>query len=76
EHRLDRTFHLADRILFFDQGRLVFDGTPLAFAQAAAKSEPEWQAFLSPITRHMLEKTNGSALPITVKEARSILRRV
>ncbi|GAA4707034.1 ABC transporter ATP-binding protein [Brevibacillus fulvus] len=73
EHRVDRCFHLADRILFFDQGRVAYDGSPRGFIQLAADSVPEWQNYLPPITRHFLKPSGGQRehVPITVKEARA-----
>jgi len=71
EHRLDRCFHLADRLLFFERGQLVFDGSPRGFAELACTSRDEWLTYLPPITRHLAAESAASPLPLTVKEARA-----
>lgn len=70
EHRLERCFHLADRIFLFEAGRVVFTGTPAEFASLCRRERQEWSRFLPPITRHFLEQ-QYPGLPLTVKEARS-----
>jgi energy-coupling factor transporter ATP-binding protein EcfA2 len=72
EHRLERCFHLADRILLFEQGTIRFDGTPRQFA-ATARSMPEWRRYLPPVAREMAERRQAGELPLTVREARSAL---
>ncbi|MGD8191715.1 ABC transporter ATP-binding protein [Brevibacillus ginsengisoli] len=71
EHRVERCFHLADRIILFDQGQVVFQGTPRDFVAQSEEQRTEWRRFIPPITRHFLEQ-NLEAQPITVKEARSL----
>ncbi len=84
EHRVERCFHLADRIILFEAGRVTFQGTPEAFAAMAMSEQLDWQHFLPPITRHFAnarllpaageaESGIGSTLPLTVKAARSLL---
>lgn len=70
EHRVERCFHLADRIVLFDKGRVVFQGTPRDFVSRCEK-QGEWRGFIPPITRHFMEQNLGDQ-PITVKEARSL----
>lgn len=69
EHRLDRCFHLADRLLLFEDGRITFDGSPASFLEEAKRHVP-WQQFLPPISRHFLTEQISDTIPITVKEAR------
>jgi len=70
EHRLERCFHLADRLLLFEQGRIAFDGTPRQFAAEALASKPEWMSYLPPVTRAMAGRVPHEQIPLTVKEAR------
>lgn len=73
EHRLERCFHLADRVYLFEQGSIVFDGSPRAFAKAARETKPEWLSFLPPVTRELAPHGEIKDLPITVREARSVV---
>jgi len=66
EHRVERCFHLADRVVVLDEGRVAFDGTP---AEMAAWSKGRRWVMVPPITRLFLDgKENG--VPLTVKEGR------
>lgn len=71
EHRLDRCFHLADRLVLFEQGEVRFDGTPRSFV-GQAREQPSWQRFVPPISRHFIEATDSADIPLTVKEARAL----
>jgi energy-coupling factor transporter ATP-binding protein EcfA2 len=73
EHRLERCFHLADRILLFERGRISFDGTPRQFAAIAMQSKTDWQSYLPPVTRELAGRLQSDRLPLTVREARSLL---
>lgn len=70
EHRVERCFHLADRIILFEAGRVVFQGTPQSFIESCQKDGRGWAQFLPPITRHFLEHNEPNP-PLTVKEARN-----
>lgn len=66
EQRLDRCFHLADRVVFMNRGEILHTG--------AAAESARWQArnslpFLPPVTRFFISL--GSAVtPLTVKDGR------
>lgn len=74
EHRLERCFHLADQVVFFDQGRISFQGTPREFVHQARDHRADLLDFLPPITHHFIDREETEELPLTVKEARSIMR--
>lgn len=69
EHRIERCFHFADRVVVLDEGRLLFNGTP---SQMASWSRGKPWVPLPPITRLFLER-NGAAPPLTVKQGRERL---
>ncbi|MCG2796482.1 MAG: energy-coupling factor transporter ATPase [Actinomycetia bacterium] len=70
EHRVERCFHFADRVIVLEKGRVAFSGTPAEMsAWAAGKS---W-APLPPITRLFLDR-DGADAPITVKQGRERVR--
>ncbi|MBN1289955.1 MAG: energy-coupling factor ABC transporter ATP-binding protein [Actinobacteria bacterium] len=67
EHRIEKCFHFADRVLVLDRGKLVFDGPPKELAGWSGGSG--WIP-LPPISE--LFSGNGSGdIPITVKEGRA-----
>jgi len=72
EQRIDRCFHLADRILFMEEGRLVFDGTPREFS---FWSKSRGMNFLPPVSDFFV-KAGCTNIPLTVKEGRMELRKV
>ncbi len=70
EHRVERCFHFADRVVVLDEGRVAFNGTPGEMSAWAA-GKP-W-APLPPITQLFLSM-NGADAPLTVKQGRERIR--
>jgi energy-coupling factor transport system ATP-binding protein len=70
EHRVERCFHFADRVIVLDEGRVTFSGTPQEMSSWAV-GKP-W-APLPPITRLFLDM-NGADAPLTVKQGRERIR--
>lgn len=66
EHRLDRCFHFADRVIMLDEGRVAFDGAPVEFAAWSREIE---SVPLPPITRLFLGNGKPDP-PLNVKEGR------
>ena len=66
EHRVERCFHFADRVVVLDGGRIAFAGTP---AEMASWSSGQRWVMLPPITRLFLDGAD-SVPPLTVKEGR------
>jgi len=66
EHRIERCFHFADRVIFLEKGSIAFDGTKHDYATWARgiKGAP-----LPPVTRLFLSVNDGIP-PLTVKEGR------
>ncbi|MDX9870913.1 MAG: ABC transporter ATP-binding protein [Clostridia bacterium] len=71
EQRLERCFHLADRIVVMSEGRIIHDSPDRAAAAAwaVAKDSP----FLPPLAR-LFAATGIQPLPLTVKEGRKALK--
>ena len=69
EQRLERCFHLADRILFMEKGSIVCEGKPQEVAQEIMKIDPQ---FLPPVAR-FFASLGVSPVPLTVKEGREFL---
>ncbi|SHK29034.1 ABC transporter ATP-binding protein [Paramaledivibacter caminithermalis] len=70
EQRIDRCFHLADRILFMEDARLVFDGKPKDFVFWCNSKNI---SFLPPVADFFV-KIGQEMIPFTVKEGRKQLK--
>ena len=70
EQRVDRCFHLADRVLFMEKSRLVTDTAPRELARHV---DPRHAPFLPPVTR-VFARCLPQTLPLSVKEGRDLLR--
>lgn len=71
EQRLERCFHLADRILVMEQGRIVHNSTDHGETArwAAANNSP----FIPPLAK-LFAGVGFTRIPLTVKEGRKILK--
>ncbi len=69
EHRLERCYHYATRVLYLEEGRILFDGPPREAASWCARRD---DAFMPPVTR-VFARAGWKELPLTVNEGRSIL---
>lgn len=72
EQRIDRCFHMADRILFMDAGRLVFDDTPHNFIHWSREHSLN---FLPSIAR-LFSTWGYEKIPLTIKEGRAELEKI
>ena len=70
EQRLERCYHLADRILLMEKGRITCDGSA---REVARKTSREDSPFLPPVAR-FFAGIEAPSLPLTVKEGRKLLR--
>jgi len=70
EQRLERCFHLADRVLLMDGGRALFCGTP----QEMVKRCPKERFVLIPPVCRFFYEMGVSPVPLTVKEGRRVLK--
>ncbi|MFZ5652128.1 MAG: ABC transporter ATP-binding protein, partial [Bacillota bacterium] len=70
EQRLERCFHLADRVVIMEGGRVVQDGAPDQAARWAVRSGGH---MVPPVAR-FFSVLGFPSLPVTVKEGRRQLR--
>lgn len=70
EQRLERCFHLADRVLLMARGEIACDGSARDVAREAIKGG---MFFIPPVAR-FFAGLNISSVPITVKEGRKLIR--
>jgi energy-coupling factor transport system ATP-binding protein len=66
EHRVERCFHFADRVVVLDHGRITYAGEPSGMIEWSRGKR--WVP-LPPITRLFLEG-KGNGVPLTVKQGR------
>jgi energy-coupling factor transport system ATP-binding protein len=69
EQRLERCYHLAERVLLLENGRVVEDGRPEEVACRQARGE---YAFVPPVAR-FFASLGFTPPPVTVKEGRRLL---
>jgi len=71
EQRLERCFHLADRILVMDKGEIIYDHhAPDAIAHWAVKNNIP---FIPPLAQ-LFASVHYPEIPVTVKQGRRILK--
>lgn len=70
EQRVDRCFHLADKIWFIEKGQLSFNDSPREFVQWAKNKR---MSFLPSVSAFFTYQNNIN-IPLTIKEGRSMLR--
>lgn len=70
EQRLERCFHLADRVVFMEDGRIIYDGSPKQAARWAVHRKNSCVPSVARFFAHLGYDT----IPITVNEGRRILR--
>lgn len=70
EQRLDRCFHLADRVAVMENGEIVRDGLP---GKIAAWQVKEGLPFVPPVAA-LFAHTSSSTVPLTVKEGRKLVK--
>ncbi|NPV43493.1 MAG: ATP-binding cassette domain-containing protein [Firmicutes bacterium] len=66
EQRIDRCFYLADRVLFLEKGKLVFDGPVQGFI---SWNDPLKKEFLPSVSTFFLN-LGSKNIPLTIKEGR------
>ncbi|GAB6181813.1 energy-coupling factor transporter ATPase [Desulfotomaculum defluvii] len=69
EQRLERCFHLADRVIMMERGKVVQDAQPVQVARWAAK---KGIPFIPPVAR-LFSLLGYHTVPITIKEGRKQL---
>ncbi len=69
EHRLERCYHYATRIIHMKKGRIIFDGTPVEAARWCGRND---EAFVPPVSRVFI-KAGWEDIPLTVNQARALL---
>ena len=70
EQRLERCFHLADRILLLEDGQIRYNGSPEKYSGwANARKIP-----LVPPVGNLLAQLGFSTVPLTIKKARQLLQ--
>jgi len=71
EQRLERCFHLADRFVIMDNGKIAYNGTN--GVQTVKWSVAEKSPFIPPLSR-VFALAGQKDIPLTVKEGRKIIK--
>jgi len=71
EQRVDRCFHLADRVVVMDKGRVVGKNTP----REMVSHSNGYASFLPPVSR-VFAAVGAPDAPLTVKDGREVVRRM
>lgn len=69
EHRLERCYHYATRVIHLEDGRVAFDDNPREAARWWGDREG---AFLPPVAR-LFARAGWEEIPLTVNQARTLL---
>jgi len=69
EHRLERCFHVADRVVALEAGQIVADGAVRDAARVLAR---DGDAYLPPVAR-LFARLGWDVLPTSVREGRRLL---
>ncbi|MDI6604768.1 MAG: energy-coupling factor transporter ATPase [Thermoanaerobacteraceae bacterium] len=69
EQRLERCFHLADRVILLENGKIACDGKPQEVSHKIIKKN---LPFIPPVAR-FFASLDFPSVPITVKEGRKLL---
>jgi energy-coupling factor transport system ATP-binding protein len=70
EQRLERCFHLADRVLLMESGKIIQDGSPEHAARWAVKKGLP----LAPPVSRLFASLGFAEVPVTIKDARKQLK--
>ena len=71
EQRLERCFHLADRLVVMEQGKVICDGLP---GDVACWQVEHGLPFIPPVAR-FFASLNSSVIPLTVRDGRRELHK-
>lgn len=71
EQRLERCFHLADRLLVMEQGQILKDGPP---PEVACWEVENYLPFVPPVAR-FFALCGAPSVPLSVKEGRMVLKK-
>jgi len=76
EHRLDRCFHFADRVVLIEDGRISLDLPKREFAASVKDGFSSGARYLPPVSRIFANgrsPTIKGQVPVTVKEGRRVI---
>lgn len=68
EQRLDKCFHIADRIIFMEDGQIIGEGTPNDIPKNISKK------YHLPNISYIFKEANRDVIPSTVKEGREAIK--
>jgi energy-coupling factor transport system ATP-binding protein len=72
EQRIDRCFHLADKIVLMEGGRIVHQAPP---REMVRRGDDKYRFFVPPVAQ-VFSGVNSQEVPLTIKEGRKLLRKI
>lgn len=69
EHRLERCYHYASRVIYLEEGEILYDGDPI---KAAAWMSRGGKPFLPPVAR-VFARAGWEEIPLTVVQGRRLI---
>lgn len=72
EQRIDKCLHLADRVLFMENGKLIFDGNPNEFVAWGYCKKIKFLPSIS----YFFSNLQIKDIPLSIKEGRKIIKRM
>lgn len=70
EQRVDRCYHLADRVILMDRGRIIHQASPREMIRREGQRYP---FFIPPVAR-VFSGFNFPEVPLTIKEGRELIQ--
>lgn len=72
EQRLEECLPLVDRVIFMEQGKIVFDDHPRDFAQQARDGHAQYL----PVIPRLFSSNGHKDIPLTVRDARPLVQKI
>lgn len=70
EQRVERCLHIASRVVFMEEGKIVFSGNKKDFVNFSKKNNLD---FLPPVSEFFISMGVKNDIPVTVEEGRKLL---
>ena len=72
EQRVERCLHIASKVVFMEDGKIVFNGEPHSFARFSKANSLD---FLPPVSEFFISMELGDEIPITLEEGVNLLKK-
>lgn len=75
EHQTDELFEVADKLVLFDKGRILFEGSPQSVANQLLLAKDNYYTYVPETVRYLFEQQllQANSIPFNLKESRQLL---